>query len=410
VKLYDHGDRSGFASPNEADYALINILIFWCAGDRDRVEDLFRSSALYRPPPEKHKGYVGISVRNALKSYTGSYYQPKALREESTPEQRDVLAPYLALLLDASRWKGQKAAAAYKAYAALLIGSVEDGIKTDTEELRIGSDIRTIAERAGLNRVTLCRSALPYLVEKKHITWKRGRGNKAGEFILRKPKVPSEATIKVTTQYFNGSTYGDGLDALARLIRMRSGVSKTGKVTRLGEMQTVARLGMVAMFCMISLTTLQRGLNIDELVEMTGRRKDHVRTTMHKLIASEIVEEFRKDFFTLAPAFWLAYEKELLRSGIVGSERHQKKQHKRERAENERKLKEGRDKKKEVVQDVIDLAAKRRQKLDREAARRQFMQDERFLSEEQLQDLMQDEYDRMCERVQESLAPRAEEY
>jgi DNA-binding transcriptional regulator GbsR (MarR family) len=407
VKLYDQGDRSGFDSPNEADYALINMLIFWCAGDERQVEDLFRSSALYRPPPEKHKGYVGISVRNALASYRGSYYQPKVLREESTPKQRDVLTPYLTLLLDASLWKGPRAPAAYKGYAALVIEAVEDGIKTDTEELRIGLDVRTIAERAGLNRVTLCRSALPYLVEKKLITWKRGRGNKAGEFVLRKPKVPAGATIKVSTHYFNGSTCGDGLDALARLIRMRSGVSRTGRVTHLGEMQNVARLGMVAMFAMVSLTTTPRGLNIDGLVERTGRRKDHLRITMRKLVDAQIVEESRKDFFTLVPAFWLAYDKELLKSGIVAAERRQKKQHKKERVENELKLKHGREKAKQKADPrVIDLAAKRRQKLDREAARRQFVQDERFLSEEQLQDLMQEEYDRMCERVQERLGSR----
>jgi DNA-binding transcriptional regulator GbsR (MarR family) len=283
-----------------------------------------------------------------------------------------------------------------------VISTVEAGIATDAEELRVGADVRRVAEVAGTNRVTLCRSALPYLVEQRLITWKRGRGRKAGEFLLRKPKAPSEATIKVSTQYFNGSTYGDGLDALAKLIRMRTGVSKTGRVTSLGEMQTVARLGMVAMFCMVTLTTSPRGLNIDELVERTGRRKDYVRSTMRKLIAAEIAEESREDFFTLAPAFWSAYDKELLKSGIVAAERRQKKQHKKERRDNELRLKQGREKVKQKADPrVIDLAARRRQKLDRAAALRQV--DERVMSPQQLEDLMQEEYDRMVERCMDRL-------
>jgi NrS-1 polymerase HBD domain len=409
IKHYDHGDRSGYDSPSDADYSLINMLIFWCAGDADMVEDLFRSSALYRPPPEKHKGYVGISVRNALKSYRGSFYRPKALREETTPKQRDILMPYLALLLDAAWWKGPKAAGAYKAYAALVIGSVEDGISTDAEELRIGADVRSLAERAGLNRVTLCRSSLPYLVEQKLVKWQRGAGNRAGQFILRRPKVPSEATIKVSTEYFNGSTHGDGLDALAKLIRMRSGVSKTGKVTHLGAMQTAARLGMVVMFCLVTFTTAPRGQNIDQVVERTGRRKDHVRTALQKLVKAEILEEGEGEFFTFAPAFWSAYQRALIGSGIVASEHRQRRQHEQERRDNELKLKAGRDKAQKFDQNVIDFDAERRKKLDK-AARREQPVDDRHLTEREKQKreelALLEAYDLKCVRVQERLARR----
>lgn len=40
-------DRYG--SQSEADLALVALLTFWCGGDLDRVDRLFRQSALYRP-------------------------------------------------------------------------------------------------------------------------------------------------------------------------------------------------------------------------------------------------------------------------------------------------------------------------------------------------------------------------
>ncbi len=54
-RLYDEGDTSGYASQSEADLALISILLFWCDGDENRADALFRESALFREKwDEKH--------------------------------------------------------------------------------------------------------------------------------------------------------------------------------------------------------------------------------------------------------------------------------------------------------------------------------------------------------------------
>jgi primase-polymerase (primpol)-like protein len=62
IKLFDYGNRSGYSGNNEADMGLLNILAFWCSGDPDYMEEMFKRSALFRPPPEKHHSYVAISV------------------------------------------------------------------------------------------------------------------------------------------------------------------------------------------------------------------------------------------------------------------------------------------------------------------------------------------------------------
>src|SRR5215204_5266682 len=151
-KLYDRGDWSGYKSQSNADYALINLLTYRCAGERDRIVDLFMRSALFRPPPEKAADYVERSVDKFLSTYTGDFYQPRAIGEKPVEEQRDILDPYLAELLDVSAWKGPKASAAWKVYAHMIIQVAELGVEAKSGELVVGSDVRTIAEGAGVNR------------------------------------------------------------------------------------------------------------------------------------------------------------------------------------------------------------------------------------------------------------------
>lgn len=47
-RLFDDGDISEYQSHSEADLALLSLLLFWCNGDEDRADVLFRQSALCR--------------------------------------------------------------------------------------------------------------------------------------------------------------------------------------------------------------------------------------------------------------------------------------------------------------------------------------------------------------------------
>ncbi len=42
-----------YGSQSEADLALCGLLAFWCNGDVERVDSLFRRSGLYRPKWER---------------------------------------------------------------------------------------------------------------------------------------------------------------------------------------------------------------------------------------------------------------------------------------------------------------------------------------------------------------------
>ena len=53
MKLYKEGDFSDYGSQSEADLALCSMLAFWCGGDTDQMDRLFRESALYREKWER---------------------------------------------------------------------------------------------------------------------------------------------------------------------------------------------------------------------------------------------------------------------------------------------------------------------------------------------------------------------
>jgi putative DNA primase/helicase len=49
ARLFLKGDISGFPSPSEADFWMVGRLAFWSGGDAERIDRIFRRSALMRP-------------------------------------------------------------------------------------------------------------------------------------------------------------------------------------------------------------------------------------------------------------------------------------------------------------------------------------------------------------------------
>jgi putative DNA primase/helicase len=320
-RLYDQGDISGYKSASEADFALLNTLIFWTAGDRERIVRLFEASALFRAK-DKHRTYAELSAGNALASYTGAFYQPRRVEKARAEEKPDPLTPYLAALLDPSLWTGRKGPSAYKAFAGMVILASEDGIVEDSGKLRIGADIRRLAEVAGTRFQTLSESALPHLMQNmKLLTWRRGKGRRAGVFVLKNP-LDANRNTKESTHFSVpvSDTPENALETLRLIVRMRRGNSHS---------QAVLRLGMVAMFTTIALLSApsSRGYDLTELGERTGRRKSDLRDALEKLKAAGIVREPEPGIFRLTADFHAHYRHHLERSGVLCAERAQKRRH-----------------------------------------------------------------------------------
>lgn len=74
------GDTSGYASASEADAALCSILAYWTQGDRERIDSLFRQSALYRDKWERDD-YRKDTLDLVLEGRT-EFYQPGPKRQK----------------------------------------------------------------------------------------------------------------------------------------------------------------------------------------------------------------------------------------------------------------------------------------------------------------------------------------
>src|SRR5215211_1645491 len=278
-KLYDEGDASYFKSISEADWSLTNTLIFWTGADPERVARLFENSALYRSKADgKDPGYVARNVRKALATYSGPLYEPKRVTVGTQTSEADPLTPYLELLINPSLWSeaGRRAASAYKAFCGALSLGIESGILDDEGRFRIGTDMRRLAEASGMGIQTLSKSALPELYKLGLVRWQKPteKGG-SGTFILTPHTFTKLETIKTSTTPSIVSSLvnpSETIEKLALLTRMRSGRSSYGSVDRLGA---------ASMFCVIAMAFSpgMRGCSLEELVESTGRRKQHLRDT-----------------------------------------------------------------------------------------------------------------------------------
>lgn len=84
--LFDAGDLSGNGNDHSAaDLALCNLLAFWCGPDAERIDRLFRRSALYREKWERPDYAFGRTIDAALAKRTEFYSGPRR-RAEPDPE------------------------------------------------------------------------------------------------------------------------------------------------------------------------------------------------------------------------------------------------------------------------------------------------------------------------------------
>ena len=93
-----NGDINGYKTHSEADAALLAILGFWCGGDHEQMDRLFRQSDLFRDKWDEYRGadtYGNISINKAVSKMT-DYYKPvvpRSAAEDFGVDRLKELAP-----------------------------------------------------------------------------------------------------------------------------------------------------------------------------------------------------------------------------------------------------------------------------------------------------------------------------
>jgi hypothetical protein len=117
-RLYDDGDweGEGFPSQSEADFSLCARLAFWCHGDPEVIDRLFRQSALYREKWDDRRGsqtYGERTVQGAVAGQSTFYDWSKDVRLPTEDEIDKVVGYWEASPADqqpaAPRSSGQQA-------------------------------------------------------------------------------------------------------------------------------------------------------------------------------------------------------------------------------------------------------------------------------------------------------------
>lgn len=95
--LYNGSWEGLFSSQSEADMSLCNILAFWCGRDADKMEQIFRSSGLYRDKwdrPQAGSTYGRITTDNAI-NHCVEVYEPGGKRptaqEDFSPAETSLI-------------------------------------------------------------------------------------------------------------------------------------------------------------------------------------------------------------------------------------------------------------------------------------------------------------------------------
>jgi hypothetical protein len=86
IGLYDRGDTAGHGDdPSSADLALCNMLAFWCGGNPEQIDRLFRRSALMRPKWDEARGQWTYGQRTIDKALSGKteFYAPGQTAKEA---------------------------------------------------------------------------------------------------------------------------------------------------------------------------------------------------------------------------------------------------------------------------------------------------------------------------------------
>lgn len=144
-RLFLEGDWSDFLSQSEADLRLCSMLSFATGGNLERIDRLFRSSALYRDKWER-ADYRDWTITQALDSTDNYYVQPT----------RYKILNKLAYIRLSTRWKKMSECFTYR---ALLSLAYKYGKVTD-QGIEFYASIRNLSIYSGLAKYQIITQAL----------------------------------------------------------------------------------------------------------------------------------------------------------------------------------------------------------------------------------------------------------
>lgn len=310
-KLYDQGDFHDFPSQSEADLDLHRMLAFWTAWDRERVERLFRDSALMR---EKYNrtNYREPTISAAIAATRRAYQQPASV-DSSLGEAIESLRAQGGRLA----WEGRSGPTDRHAYDALIERAETYGTLKE-KSIVVSMDVRALALASGVSKPTAQKALERLQADRKLIRCiDKGIGTRAATYAILLP------AQNLNTNHFSCGGYVQPLRALRNPTpQTEKEFDKNGRRINHPQQYLLGRIGKGAALVLERvLAAGESGVTLRDVARSLARRpRDVRRRTVHKLLEANLITcEGDEELLRVAENFDYLLEQELLESGCIAA-------------------------------------------------------------------------------------------
>jgi putative DNA primase/helicase len=322
-RLYDSGDTSEYPSHSEADFALCKKLAFWTAWDAERMDRLFRASALCRPKWNRGD-YAERTIAAAISATPRAYRQPP--REDAVDDPRALAVAALRARATREPWEGRSGPTDAAVYGALIDRSERYGTPS-RRGIIVSSDARTLALAASVSFPTAKKSLERLREDRKMIQLvRRGRGTRAAVYMLK-------VDLRKGYPQNKCATYGQPLRKLRNVAPIpQKEFDKNGRkiVAPSFLKQRVGKLAALILERVVAAME-SGGLTRRELAEALDRRACDLERKLAWLFADGLLLEDDAGRLSVPEDFAERLERELELSGCNDAERNDRERYERER-------------------------------------------------------------------------------
>lgn len=317
-RLYDQGDFASFPSQSEADFDLHKTLAFWTAWDRERMELLFRNSALMR---EKYNrtDYREPTIEAAIAATRRAYQQPASVDSslgeaiESLRAQGESLA-----------WEGRSGPTDRHAYDALVEHAETYGTLKE-KSVVVSMDVRALALASGVSRPT-AHKALKRLEADRNLIrcTQQGEGAHASTYAIL---LPAQGLYTKPSS----AVYVQPLRALRNPTpQTEKEYDKNGRKINHPQQYLLGRIGKNAALVLERvLTAGESGVTLRDVARSLARRpRDVRRRTVSKLLEANLITcGGDEEILRVVENFDYLLSQELLESGCLDAEERDRKRY-----------------------------------------------------------------------------------
>ena len=323
--LFDRGDMSRYESPSEADMDLCGKLAFWTNRDTERMDRLFRRSALMRQKWER-KAYRRRTIETAIRGCKGGYTP----RPEALPEVREAIRR-LRAWAEREPWTGKGGPTDWKVFGYLVNTGGGYG-RTRRGGIEVSVAQRDMAVAIGQAQSSTKRSMERLQAGRRIKILDPGDTKRPAKILIRylPESVHIEKTPSATPPVFNMHRLRELLFKVRNPAPDMPEYDRNGRRISPARSELLSPLGGLSALIVEKVALSPPGLTGSQLAERLKRRLEKIRPLLPTLLEAGLLE-LESGVYRAPPALLERVEAELERSGCNKAERRDRRRYEEQR-------------------------------------------------------------------------------